>query len=58
MQRKLYPSDLTNKQWAILAPLIPVAKTGDRPRQVNLRSCAECYLLYFVWRVRLAHAAP
>lgn len=37
MQRKLYPSDLTDKQWAILAPLIPVAKTGGRPRRVNLR---------------------
>ena len=37
MKRKLYPSDLTDKQWAILAPLIPVAKTGGRPCQVNLR---------------------
>ena len=37
MKRKLYPSDLTDKQWAILAPLMPVAKTGGRPRQVNLR---------------------
>ena len=37
MKRKLYPSDLTDKQWTILAPLIPVAKTGGRPRRVNLR---------------------
>lgn len=37
MKRKLYPTDLTDKQWAILAPLIPVAKTGCRPRRVNLR---------------------
>ena len=37
MKRKLYPSDLTDKQWAILSPLIPTAKTGGRPRQVNLR---------------------
>jgi hypothetical protein len=37
MKRKLYPSDLTDKQWAILAPLIPVAKTRGRPRCVNLR---------------------
>ena len=37
MKRKLYPTDLTDKQWAVLAPLIPVAKTGGRPRQVNLR---------------------
>jgi len=37
MKRKLYPSDLTDKQWTILAPLIPATKTGGRPRQVNLR---------------------
>lgn len=37
MKRKPYPTDLTDKQWAILAPLIPVAKTGGRPRRVNLR---------------------
>ena len=36
-KRKLYPTDLMDKQWAILAPLIPVAKTGGRPHQVNLR---------------------
>ena len=37
MKRKLYPSDLTDKQWAILLPLIPAANRGGRPRQVNLR---------------------
>ena len=34
--RKLYPSDLTDDQWAIIEPLIPVKKTG-RPRQVDMR---------------------
>jgi len=34
--RKPYPSDLTDEQWAILEPLIPVHTTG-RPRQVNMR---------------------
>lgn len=37
MQRKLYPTDVTDKQWAILSPLIPLAKAGGRPRRVNLR---------------------
>lgn len=37
MKRQLYPSDLTDKQWEILAPLIPSAKTAGRPRRVNLR---------------------
>jgi putative transposase len=38
--RKQYPSDLTDEQWAIVAPLIPPAKSGPRgghPRQVDMR---------------------
>jgi putative transposase len=34
--RKAYPSDLTDDQWAILEPLIPVNTTG-RPREVDMR---------------------
>ncbi len=34
--RKPYPSDLTDEQWAILEPLIPVATVG-RPRVVEMR---------------------
>lgn len=37
MTRKPYPSDLTNKQWEILSPLLPPAKPGGRPRTVDLR---------------------
>ena len=36
-QRIGYPSDLTDEQWAILEPLIPPARRGGRPRQVDLR---------------------
>jgi transposase len=32
-----YPSDLTDKEWEILAPLIPPAKHGGRPREVDMR---------------------
>lgn len=38
--RKIYPSDLTDEQWAIVAPLLPPAKSGPRgghPRQVDMR---------------------
>ena len=38
--RKTYPSDLTDEQWALVAPLIPPAKSGPRgghPRQVDMR---------------------
>jgi putative transposase len=34
--RKAYPSDMTDAQWAIIAPLIPVNSTG-RPRAVDMR---------------------
>src|SRR6478672_2615560 len=34
--RKPYPSDLTDVQWAIIKPLIPVNTTG-RPRTVDTR---------------------
>ena len=32
-----YPSDLTDEEWAILAPLIPPAKPGGHPRCVDMR---------------------
>ena len=34
--RQPYPSDLTDAQWAIIEPLVPVKKIG-RPRQVDMR---------------------
>jgi putative transposase len=35
--RKAYRSDLTDEQWAIIKPLLPPAKSGGRPRTVDLR---------------------
>ena len=35
--RKPYSTDLTDEQWAILEPLIPPAKHGGRPREVDMR---------------------
>jgi transposase len=32
-----YPSDLSEEEWALVAPLIPPAKHGGRRRSVNLR---------------------
>lgn len=40
LSRKGYPSDLTDEQWAIVAPMIPPAKQnprGGRPREVDMR---------------------
>lgn len=37
MNRKPYPSDLTNTQWRLVAPLIPPARPGGRPRKYDMR---------------------
>lgn len=52
---KSYPSNLTSAQWVLIAPYLPGAKSGGRPRKVNLRAvldaifyvlCAGC-----AWRM-------
>lgn len=35
--RLRYPSDLTEEEWALVAPLIPSAKRGGNRRRVDLR---------------------
>ena len=44
--RKSYPSDLTDEQWAILAPLIPPSRAqhGGRPREVDMREVLNTIL--------------
>jgi putative transposase len=37
MTRKPYPSDVTDEQWALPGPLIPPARPGGRPREVDVR---------------------
>lgn len=61
MDRKAYPSDLTDEQWALLEPLLPPAKPGGRPRSVDLREVADA-MLYLLrtgcpWR-SLPHDLP
>ena len=36
--RKAYPTDLTDPPWEVLQPLLPPAKPGGRPREVDLRA--------------------
>ncbi len=42
-----YPSDLTDAEWALVEPLLPPARRGGRPREVNMREVlnAVFYLL-------------
>src|SRR5271166_6634824 len=43
-----YPTDLTDTQWAVLAPLIPAAKAGDRPRSTDMRKVVNA--VFYVLR--------
>ena len=61
MHRRPYPSDLTDAQWARLAPLLPPAKPGGHPRTVDLREVVNG-ILYLLregcrWRA-LPHEFP
>jgi putative transposase len=42
--RKPYTTDLTDSQWEILRPLLPDAKPGGRPREVDLREVMNTLL--------------
>ena len=42
--RKPYTTDLTDTQWEILRPLIPDAKPGGRPREVDIREVLNTLL--------------
>jgi len=44
MERRSYPSDLTDQEWAILEPLIPPAKPGGRPRSTDMREVLHAIL--------------
>src|ERR671932_1334622 len=61
MERKPYPSDLMDGQWARLAPLLPAAKPGGRPRTVDLREVVNGILYRLregcTWRA-LPHDLP
>jgi putative transposase len=44
LARKPYPSDLSDEQWVILKPLVPAAKHGGRPREVDMREVINTIL--------------
>ena len=43
-----YPTDLTDTQWTVLAPLIPAAKAGGRPRTTDMREVVNA--VFYVLR--------
>jgi putative transposase len=43
-----YPTELTEAEWTLLAPLIPVAKPGGRPRTTDMRAVLNA--IFYVLR--------
>jgi transposase len=43
-----YPSDISDAEWQVIAPLLPGAKTGGRPRTVPLRDVVNA--IFYVSR--------
>jgi len=61
MERKPYPTNVTDEQWKLIEPFLPSAKPGGRPRSTNLREVVNA-LLYLVrtgcqWRM-IPHEFP
>ncbi len=61
MARSRYPSDLSDAEWALLAPLLPPAKPGGRPRSRDLREILNAISYWLrggvAWRA-LPHDFP
>jgi putative transposase len=55
VNKQLYPSDLTDSQWEIIQELIPKAKSGGRPRSLEMRQVINAILYVTVggiqWRM-------
>ena len=59
--RLRYDTDLTDTQWDLIAPLIPDARSGGRPRKATSRELVDA-ILYFLragmaWRL-MPHDLP
>ncbi len=61
MPRKAYPTDLTDKEWAVIEPYAPKPKTGGRPvehsRQEILNAIAYVLRSGCAWRL-MPHDLP
>lgn len=59
--RQIYPSDLTDEEWAILEPLIPAVKPGGRPAEIERREIVNAILYVLCsgcpWRM-MPHDLP
>ena len=60
-QRRRHPTDLTDRQWSVIAELVPDASPGGRPRRAASRELVDA-ILYMLrggqaWRL-LPHDFP
>src|SRR5689334_8158042 len=55
--RRWYATDLTDREWALLAPLLPPAKPGGRPRSTDLREVLNA-LSYWLRSGGAGHLLP
>jgi len=55
MKTQTYPTDLTDRQWDCIKDLIPAAKSGGRPRSLDMRQVINAILYIVVtgcqWRM-------
>lgn len=55
VKTQLYPTDLSDSQWKIIQPLLPRAKSGGRPRELDMRMVVNAILYLVVggiqWRM-------
>jgi putative transposase len=55
MHNKTYPTDMTDRQWHCISPMIPLAKPGGRPRTLEMRAVLNAILYIVVggcqWRM-------
>jgi putative transposase len=61
MKRRSYSSDISDKEWEILEPLIPPEKPGGRPRTTDMREVLDAIWYVLIsgcqWRM-LPHEFP
>ena len=57
MSRAFYDSDLTDKEWQMIEPLLPAKKSVGRGREVDLRERVQCHLLSSRQRRKMAQLA-
>ena len=56
MSTRFYDTDLTDAAWAWVAPVLPAARPGGRPRTTNLRAVLNAIFYYLLrtgcqWRL-------